>query len=113
MTFTGVQKKIMIKNLQEFENSFKNLTLPEWYTSNNEPKSLAGRNKGLFVVLDAHTDLLAPTSLSSDYVSFTGANFINVLRAAFTRADPTVAKDNDDLTVFFYAFEICTCKSSS
>ncbi len=33
-------------------------------------------------------------------ISF-GLNFINVLSAAFTCADPKSEKDNDDLTVFF------------
>jgi len=30
-----------------------------------------------------------------------GVNFINVLRAAFTRTDPKSVKKTDDLTVFF------------
>jgi len=40
-----------------------------------------------------------------------GLNFINVLRTAFTRADPKSVKDTDDLTVFFCAFGICKRKS--
>jgi len=37
-----------------------------------EPISYAGRNKGLYVMLDAHSDLFTTTSLEQDYTSFTG-----------------------------------------
>ncbi len=43
---------------------------PEWYTSNNEPTSQAGINKGFSLVLDAHTALLAPGSVSEDFQGF-------------------------------------------
>ena len=46
--------------------------LPDWYTRGNEPKTVPGRNKGLYVMLDAHSDMFAPTSMDQDYTSFTG-----------------------------------------
>ena len=42
-----------------------------------------------------------------------GANFINVLQAAFTLTDPKSIKKLLDLTVFFCAFGICERKSCS
>ena len=64
----------IVKNLQDLEkkNSEYNSSLPDWYLISGEPKTLVGKNKGLFVMLDAHSDLLAPTSLDQDYMSFTG-----------------------------------------
>jgi hypothetical protein len=65
----------LVKKLQEHEKKHTNLvdsTLPDWYTNGNEPKTVPGRNKGLFVMLDAHSEMLAPTSLNQDYTSFTG-----------------------------------------
>ena len=38
---------------------------PPWYK--NEPKSQAGRKRGLEVILDAHTDLLTEFSVGSDF----------------------------------------------
>ena len=64
----------LVTNLQEFDKSYSryNTTLPDWYTSAGEPKSLPGTSKGLFVMLDAHSDLFAVTSLEKDYTSFKG-----------------------------------------
>ena len=64
----------LVTNLQEFDKSYSrvNITLPDWYTSSGEPKSLPGSDKGLFVMLDAHSDMFAPTSLEKDYTSFKG-----------------------------------------
>ena len=50
--------------------SFGNSTLPDWYVKAGEPKSQAGINKGLMVMLDAHTDLLSEGSVDSDFEGF-------------------------------------------
>ncbi len=42
--------------------------------------------------------------------SSSGVNFINVLWAAITRADPKSAKKTENLTIFFCTFGICTRK---
>ncbi len=42
-----------------------------------------------------------------------GVNFINIPLSAFARPDPESTKKTDNLTVFFCAFGICVCKSSS
>lgn len=64
----------IIKGLQEFEKNYSvsDPSLPNWYSYSGEPKTLAGKNKGLFVMLDSHSDLLANASLDQDYTSFYG-----------------------------------------
>jgi len=63
-----------VKDLQEYYRNYSasDPSLPNWYKHSNEPKSSAGRNKGLFVMLDAHSNLLANSSMDLDYTSFTG-----------------------------------------
>ncbi len=40
-----------------------------------------------------------------------GVDFTNILRSAFTRADPKSTKKYNSLTVLFYHFGICALKS--
>ena len=40
--------------------------------ANGEPISEVGKKKGLVVLLDAHSDLLSPGSVDSDFEGFTG-----------------------------------------
>jgi len=61
----SVQKLLI--NVDEIDPS-----IPDWYASNNEPKTIPGRNKGLYLMLDAHTGLLSTTSMDTDYTSFKG-----------------------------------------
>ncbi len=42
--------------------------IPSWY--NNEPTSKAGRKKGLSIVLDGHTDLIAAGTVNDDVLGF-------------------------------------------
>ena len=65
---SGPYSRIIIK-LQDADAaaSFANSTKPEWYLSASEPTSLAGHNKGLFLVLDAHSDQFKATTVSNDF----------------------------------------------
>jgi hypothetical protein len=45
--------------------------IPKWYAERNEPKTNPGKNKGLVVMLDAHSDLLSAGSIDSDFRGFT------------------------------------------
>jgi len=60
--------------MQQFDknSSFMDKTLPKNYILNNEPQALPGRNKGLILMLNAHTDLLNSGSVSSDQQGFLG-----------------------------------------
>ena len=53
-------------------SSFTNSSPTDWYTQNSEPTTVPGSNKGLFLILDAHTDQFATTSVSNDFEGFTG-----------------------------------------
>jgi hypothetical protein len=64
----------VIQERQRFDKkfSFADSSVPTWYANKSEPKAVSGRNKGLFLILDAHTDLLDPGSVNSDYNGFVG-----------------------------------------
>jgi hypothetical protein len=52
----------LVNELQESDNmaSFDSQIPPAWYLNQDEPKTLPGKNKGLVLILDAHSDLFAP-----------------------------------------------------
>ena len=62
----------IISSLQNSDNaaSFTDSSAPTWYTAGHEPTTLPGRNKGLFLMLDAHMDQFATASIDSDYDQF-------------------------------------------
>ncbi len=51
---------------------FANSSLDDWYEKAMEPRSQAGVNKGLVVMLDAHNDLISVGSVDTDFEGFTG-----------------------------------------
>jgi len=53
------------------EASFLSSTVPKYYVDNEEPKTIPGKNKGLILMLDAHSDWLAPGSMDGDFRVFT------------------------------------------
>lgn len=64
----------MVTRMQEndFIGSFGSSELPGWYTEHHEPKSKAGKFKGLTLVLDAHTDIVSAGTVSEDFQGFLG-----------------------------------------
>ncbi len=52
------------------DNAFGNTNLPEWYQEREEPTPHQGVRKGLEVTLDAHTDLIAASSVREDFQGF-------------------------------------------
>ena len=62
----------LVNNLQESDKnaSLENTSLPEWYTTNGEPKSTPGTNMGLALMLDGHTNFLGSFSVGSDYQGY-------------------------------------------
>jgi len=71
------QGKTYSKLVTELQNSdklaaFTDSQVTKSYADNNEPKTLPGRNKGLLLMLDAHSDLFAAGSVDSDYEGFSG-----------------------------------------
>ena len=63
-----------IDELQKFDesHSFGNSKKPDWYSNANEPQSLSGKNKGLFLMLDAHSNILTSGSVDNDLQGFVG-----------------------------------------
>ena len=57
---------------EDKSNAFDSSTPPSWYTNQGEPKSQAGINKGLTVMLDAHSDIWSSAFVDSDFTGFTG-----------------------------------------
>jgi len=72
--FMDSQYSTLVKKLQDRDQntSFEDSTLPDWFIKGNEPKTQPGKNMGLKVVLDAHSDVLESLSISSDFEGFTG-----------------------------------------
>jgi hypothetical protein len=51
--------------------SFLPSAVPKGYAQRGEPKTIPGRNKGLVLLLDAHSDWLTPGSVEGDFNEFT------------------------------------------
>ena len=71
--YNGSYTKI-ISDLQNADAavSFANSSKPDWYLNTSEPTTLPGHNKGLFIVLDAHSDQFSATSVQNDFDGFMG-----------------------------------------
>lgn len=72
--FNGDTYPALVKKLQDTDKniSFGSSTPPNYYVDNGEPTTLPGKNKGLVLMLDAHTDLMAAGSVGTDFKEFTG-----------------------------------------
>jgi hypothetical protein len=70
----------IVRTLQLSDNmlAFANIKAPQWYSDRSEPTSTPGKSRGLFLILDAHTDMLAPGSVDSDANEFLG--LVTILR---------------------------------
>ena len=60
-----------VDKLKKFDknNSFETGKLPDWYLQ-KEPKSQSGQNKGLRLILDAHSDILSKGTVFDDFQGF-------------------------------------------
>ena len=74
--FRQSQYTEMVQRMQQrdLENAFGDRQPPKAYIQNNEPKTKVGRNKGLTLILDAHTNLLAPATVTDDIQGSDGTN---------------------------------------
>ena len=55
---------------QDAEYGFENYTQPDWYVKSHEPKTQAGQNKGLQLILDAHTNRVSSGTVSDNFRGF-------------------------------------------
>ena len=72
--FSESQFSALVKQLQadDYNTSFENSILPDWYNQNNEPTAQPGINMGLEVILDAHSNVVESFSINNDFEGFTG-----------------------------------------
>ena len=72
--FEGKMYSNLVKGLQNYDraNAFGNSTIPSWYKKAGEPKTQAGINKGLTIMLDTHSNIWSSASVDSDFQGFTG-----------------------------------------
>lgn len=72
--FSGQKFSGLISDLdtQDREDAFTSSDLPKSYVDGGEPKVQPGQNKGLYIVLDAHSDLFSASSVDSDNQGFVG-----------------------------------------
>ena len=71
--FTESQFSNLVTKLQNQDNNtaINNETLPSFYLEMEEPKTQSGRNMGLKLVLDSHSDSVESFSISRDFEGFT------------------------------------------
>ena len=72
--FQGHTYPMLVKTLQTYdkEHAYSNSTLPDDFAKKLEPTTIPGRNKGLVLILDAHSDLFSPASVDSNINGFIG-----------------------------------------
>ena len=54
------------KQEEDLSQSFGNQSDSQWFFDGNEPTSKSGKNKGLTLILDAHTDIVETGTVSDD-----------------------------------------------
>ena len=64
MVFT---EKIMELQKRDLNNSFEDSTIPDEFKNKTEPSSKNGKNRGLEIILDAHTDIIEQSSVDQDF----------------------------------------------
>ena len=55
-----------------------NSKLPLSYVTRGEPRAMAGRNKGLSILIEAYSNSLAAGSVNTDFRGFMGLGFFKV-----------------------------------
>ena len=63
-------KAISLGQGEEKVGGFETEKLPSWYITNYEPTTKAGRNKGLTLIVDRHSDRLSPGTVTENFQGF-------------------------------------------
>ena len=71
--YTKSPYRDMLQTMQSNDKmgAFLPSNVPLNYMENGEPRTIPGREKGLVLLLDAHSDTLAPASVEGDFRGFT------------------------------------------
>ena len=72
--FIDSQYTSLVKSLNKIDQELavERVAMPDFYVKRSEPMTQAGKNLGLTVVLDAHSNVIESVSASSDYEGFVG-----------------------------------------
>ena len=68
----NLKQKVLEMQDRESKLQVENSTLPDWYIQRGEPTTQPGKNMGLQLILDAHSDVVESFSVSRDFEGFTG-----------------------------------------
>ena len=63
-------KSISLRQEEEARKGFETDKKPLWYIKNHEPTAEGGKNKGLAVLVDAHSDQLSPATVTDNSRGF-------------------------------------------
>ena len=55
---------------EEATHGFETSSKPDWYTEQNEPRPESGRNKGLTLIVDRHSDKISSSTVLEDFQGF-------------------------------------------
>ena len=61
---------ISIRQSEDAKHAFDSNELPKWYTNNKEPTPEAGRNKGLMLVVDGHSNKQSAGTVKENFRGF-------------------------------------------
>ena len=61
---------LSLGQFEEAKNGFQSDEIPEWFKIKKEPRPEAGRNKGLTLVLDRHSDKLSASTVMENFLGF-------------------------------------------
>ena len=63
-------KAISARQLEDADYAFEDDDPPQWYTKMREPKPEAGRNKGLMLIVDGHSNKISAGSVKENFKGF-------------------------------------------
>ena len=58
------------RQVEDAENAFEPAEIPEWYISDVEPTPESGRNKGLMLIVDGHSNMQSAGTVKENFDGF-------------------------------------------
>ena len=63
-------KAISFRQDDDARNAFERAEIPHWYSEGNEPQPEAGRNKGLMLIVDGHSNMQSSGTVKDNFNGF-------------------------------------------
>ena len=70
LTKSRYTNAISARQFEDAEAAFDDNDPPQWYNNNKEPKPQAGRNKGLTLIIDGHSNKVSSGTVKQNYKGF-------------------------------------------